>query len=337
MEIGVTILLFVCMTALLYVMLSLKITRQVDLQMKEFYKTRIHQDIQEFYREMEGYAALFEGQIQKLRSLSEVQPAIAPLPAPTPKATAAKKTTPMIKAKVPVKKQRAPEPIKVTSKPKPGARRPAPTPAPAPVELAPDDSAIAAELMRDLGTQDEFRPTRGELKKEMIKAAAMQNEPPEVGQEKITNLFSRIGRAVEPMLFGAKSEPKSAETDAIPVRRQAITEVEPKITNNFTEVLQRAKEIQEAKKAERVRSEIEARAEFYAVADTYVPQRNALAVKELDEHTKKFLIESLQSDPNYRKQALRALVENAVPIAEIARLSKIDIGELELMRQLGRF
>ena len=69
MEIGIAILLFVCMTALLYVLLSLKITRQVDLQIKEFYKTRIHADMQEFYREMEGYAALFENRIQRFRAL----------------------------------------------------------------------------------------------------------------------------------------------------------------------------------------------------------------------------------------------------------------------------
>jgi hypothetical protein len=66
-------------------------------------------------------------------------------------------------------------------------------------------------------------------------------------------------------------------------------------------------------------------------------QRNSLAVKSLDEHTISFLIDSLKHDAGYRKQALRALTENNIPLEEIARLSRIDIGELQLMSQLGKF
>lgn len=355
MEIGVTILLFVCMTALLYVILSLKITRQVDLQMKEFYKTRIHADIQEFYREMEGYAALFDNRIQRFRSLVEREPDApakpveeilkpAPVVARKPEPIVAKgkksqkvtkkaveKITPKKSARIPVK------PVTIAKKIEPVRPAIPRVQARAPIETQPDDSAIAAELMRELDTQDEFRPTRAENKKDRIAQAVEENTSATATTgSSMSELFSKLGRAVKPMIFG-EEKPSPVVAPKILVHALPPEEIPaPKITGNFSEVLRRAEQIKAEKKAERERSEVAARAEFYAT-DTYVPQRNTLAVKELDDHTKKFLIDSLSSDPSYKKQAFRALIENGVQLGEIAALSKIDIGELELMRQLGRF
>lgn len=399
MEIGLAILLFICMTALLYVILSLKITRQVDLQMKEFYKTRIHQDMQEFYRDMEGYAAHFESQIQRLRTLSERVGAMPPAPPeqevmvspPIEKSSKipVSKKTPLKKEPVrPVKSAKKSQAVKAAPLAK-GANKKsvAPTPPakpalvqkPLPVtDAAPvatplgenDDVTIAEELMKDLFQQDEVR-IGNRPQAALAKAApAREVAPAETeGEKTMSNFFSRLGRAIEPVIFGDKNATRPAQDIArnlAPEPAQAavprsagkspdlLAPVQSKATSNFSEVLKRAEQIKAEKKAERERSEVEARAEFYAQGDAYAPlaesfeavprppvrevsRRNTLAVKELDQHTINFLIDSLVQDNGYRKQALRALTENNIPLTEIARLSKIDIGELELMRQLGRF
>jgi hypothetical protein len=147
----------------------------------------------------------------------------------------------------------------------------------------------------------------------------------------------------------------SAQVAATKTEQPSVAKASP--VSDFGEVLRRAELIKAEKQAARERAEVEAKAEFYAGGDSFQsaktairaenisariepvvqPRRNALVVKELDQHTVNFLIDSLVKDNGYRKQALRALTENNISLAEIARLSKIDIGELELMRQLGRF
>jgi hypothetical protein len=429
MEIGLAILLFVCMTALLYVVLSLKITRHVDLQIKEFYKTRIHADMQEFYREMEGYAALFENRIQRFRVLVErneavlrdadsrnAQPAVEAqaselepvLPAvvshdqgkkakkklplkgkaaaktkmPPPKISSVKKATPPLKpiprpaakfvAAVPLNEQR-----RMNEVPRAAVFHPAEE-----TYVEGDDSAIAEELMKDLFLKDEVELSQNKSVKSETLSIALQNPaqstPQSAESPGMASFFSRLGKAIEPVLFGEKTSTPVAAGTAIPseITRTAPAPVANKSVPDFGEVLRRAEQIKAEKKAERERAEIQARAEFYAAGDSVVtgatsfsdtrikaaiaaeneaaltkaapeirlappapeaPRRNALVVKELDKHTVNFLIDSLVKDNGYRKQALRALTENNIPLDEIARLSKIDIGELELMRQLGRF
>lgn len=399
MEIGIAILLFVCMTALLYVLLSLKITRQVDLQIKEFYKTRIHADMQEFYREMEGYAALFENRIQRFRVLVDRNEAIlreadkvsqpvhsavvAEEPAPVvtepqrnrqkkQKGKIVAKTKPVPKGKVaqkkmpdvpqpvaiPVKKETAPR-FEVREIERPVVREPA-------EGYNDSDSAIAEELMKDLFQKDEMELTVKKTPAPAPSKAAEQVPPESPG---MANFFSRLGRAIEPVIFGEKpaasqpNEPQlAAKTAPVQAEQKSPSKVSP--VSDFGEVLRRAELIKAEKQAARERAEVEAKAEFYAAGDSFqtaktavgaqnvaaraepapvsLPRaesrgRNNLVVKELDQHTVSFLIDSLVKDNGYRRQALRALTENNITLAEIARLSKIDIGELELMRQLGRF
>jgi hypothetical protein len=420
MEVGLAILLFICMTALLYVLLSLKITRQVDLQMKEFYKTRIHADIQEFYREMEGYAALMENRIQRFKSLIErsealpdralhvqaaeqpelpqVQPSPMPQRAPNKKAAPQKPAAPETKkhservAKQAAKSEPV-KPAKAKTAKRPVAAAAAPavaeTPRVLPVKqvepsalsgysepvspAAPDteidaDTTIAEELMKDLFAHDEIELTRRvkvTAKDEAPKASTPQAAQP-TGQtldetSSVTDLLARIGKAVGPAFFGKAPEshrgaamPTAQAVDAQRTSRGGELESRP---TDFAEILRRAEQIKAEKKAERERRELEARAEFYATGDEFVSttrtqvveseqqiaraaqpaQRNRLAVKSLDEHTISFLIDSLKHDAPYRKQALRALTENNIPLEEIARRSRIDIGELQLMSQLGKF
>lgn len=415
MEIGIAILLFVCMTALLYVLLSLKITRQVDLQIKEFYKTRIHADMQEFYREMEGYAALFENRIQRFRVLVDrneailreadkvsqpVQDVVVPeepepfvakpsrnghkqqkakknlKTKPVPKAKAVQKKVPdvpPVKA-MPPKKEMAPR-FEIREIERPVVREPA-------EGYNDSDSAIAEELMKDLFQKDEMELT---VKKAPAPAPVKAVEQAPAESPGMANFFSRLGRAIEPVIFGEKpaaSQPKEPQnaiqtapapaapkpapvsgfsqeqpgSAALAAARVAL-KPETSVSSDFGEVLRRAELIKAEKQAARERAEVEAKAEFYAGGDTFQsaktavaaqnvaarvepatePRRNALVVKELDQHTVSFLIDSLVKDNGYRRQALRALTENNIPLSEIARLSKIDIGELELMRQLGRF
>lgn len=436
MEIGLAILLFVCMTALLYVLLSLKITRQVDLQMKEFYKTRIHSDIQEFYREMENYSVMLENRIRQFKTLVErnedavrTHEAIAstdihpPAAEVAPPAVNRQRTKTEAKKVVPQKKpvgakarQAAGKPV--AKQPIPSVQktvRPAPTPVPsgqkasASVKAATiaqnfsaaempasavsrkdayheEDSAIAEELMKDLYAQDEVQLSKQPAAKAIRQPVVTENESE--GERTMAKFFSRLGKAIEPVIFGDKA----AKNDSVTMpaaSAAAVPEVKPqpaKPAANFSEVLRRAEQIKAEKKAERERAEVEARAEFFAAGDSFSAQngrvradsadvpaqamaarpqrmspvqqqtagnisvaraaaqvsqrpeaRNTLAVKDLDQHTINFLIDSLVKDNGYRRQALRALTENNIPLSEIARLSKIDIGELELMRQLGRF
>lgn len=427
MEIGIAILLFVCMTALLYVLLSLKITRQVDLQIKEFYKTRIHADMQEFYREMEGYAALFENRIQRFRALvdrneeilraadaratapvaepqaiaeppvlrereirSKTKSAKAAKVKPQPKGkvmpaktTAAKKTAPLPAAKsMAVRDTPSLEPVRARELPV--ERMASPVREMASARFVPEadvaeDSAIAEELMKDLFPKDEMELSKKTMpapQKPVAVAGEMRESSGTVrqGSPQVANFFSRLGKAIEPVLFGEKAKPAGDELrSAVPLRSEmartapaAVSAAKP--TSDFSEVLRRAEQIKAEKQAERERAEVEAKAEFYAGGDTFQSARaavqaeniaarlqpapqstlppnppraaardNTLAVKELDRHTVNFLIDSLVKDNGYRRQALRALTENNIPLDEIARLSKIDIGELELMRQLGRF
>lgn len=429
MEIGLAILLFVCMTALLYVLLSLKITRQVDLQMKEFYKTRIHSDIQEFYREMEGYAALMENRIQRFKSLVERSEALPdrsalvkaaeqpeiPQVQPSPMAERAlnKKATPQ--KQVTPEKKRQPERIEKKStkvepakpakgkqgkrqvaeparpvvaatqrvrpvRPQPEMVKPVAVPdysqqfsAAAPETGIEADTTIAEELMKDLFAQDEMQLSRrvnvtagNEARRTLAQQPAKPIEQAQAETSSVAGIFARIGKALEPVVFGER--PQANSTAAKPAQPQiAAKEPAATKTTDFAEVLRRAEQIKAEKKAERERAEIEARAEFYTGGDAFVPSaragsatanlateraaatlvneaerrempvRNSLAVKSLDEHTISFLIDSLKHDAGYRKQALRALTENNIPLEEIARLSRIDIGELQLMSQLGKF
>lgn len=447
MEVGLAILLFVCMTALLYVLLSLKITRQVDLQMKEFYKTRIHSDIQEFYREMEGYAALMENRIQRFKSLVERSEALPdrgaqlqateqpeiPQVHQSPMAERALNKKAALQKPVSPEKKRAAErvekkvtkaaPVKAAKEKE--TKRPVTEPAKAvvvatprvrpvkqqPVPVAPAaahdysrqlsaagpeagidaDTTIAEELMKDLFAQDEMQLSRrvnvaasSEPRRAQAPQPAKASARVEPEATSVTGIFARIGKALEPVVFGERPQANAAAAKLTvqPVQQQSATKA-PALntkTTDFAEVLRRAEQIKAEKKAERERAEIEARAEFYTAGDEFVskarpglaaagqaarnvsqpaigdagtirpairresdlqqremPARNSLAVKSLDEHTVSFLIDSLKHDAGYRKQALRALTENNIPLEEIARLSRIDIGELQLMNQLGKF
>jgi len=434
MEIGLAVLLFVCMTALLYVILSLKITRQIDQQIRDYYKSTISQDMKEFYRDMEGYASLFETRIERFqnllrrgeevaRAIDSEKPAAPELPAaqqPEPaqvsqpvkaKSAAAikqKKLTPaeLRKAakaaalqaaeqkKTTAKKAAAPPKAaaftaKAAKAPVAAVAAARPIPQPVATPIAPpqpyadtdDDSAIAEELMRDLYERDELNLGQAAAQKQ--KQPAVTASSPAVSAEPAENpammsFLSSLGKAIKPMVFGEKPVPAkpaaavAAKVEPTIARTMAAASEAPQ--SDFAAVLRRAEQIKAEKKAERERAEISARAEFYASGDNFQPRaeapasrrpmpapapvpemrretpiqtdrtiqvqaapRNTLAVKELDAHTKGFLIDSLVQDGGYRKQALKALTENNVSLEEIARLSKIDIGELELMQQLGRF
>ncbi len=446
MEVGLAILLFVCMTALLYVLLSLKITRQVDLQMKEFYKTRIHSDIQEFYREMEGYAVLMENRIQRFKSLIErsealpdrraheqateqpeipqVKPAISAERKQNKKASLQRSIAPEKKRDsgraekkatraVPVKPVKGKEAKRQTEPARPvvvATQRLRPVEEHAlPVQpvAMPDysqqfsaaqsragtdaDTTIAEELMKDLFAQDEMQLSRrvnlasaGEPRHAPAPQATKAAEPAETEKTSVTGILARIGKAFQPVVFGDGSQvnANAANRPTQTVLQQGVAK-EPALSNkpaDFAEILRRAEQIKAEKKAERERAEMEARAEFYMTGDEFVstprqrytaneqaargvaqsavagadtlkpaigrenevqqrqtPPRNSLAVKSLDEHTINFLIDSLKHNAGYRKQALRALTENNIPLEEIARLSRIDIGELQLMNELGKF
>ncbi len=65
------VLLFIMMLAFLYVLLSARLTHQLDTRFKEHYRAQLLRDMQEFYREMESYAALLENRITRFKKLTE--------------------------------------------------------------------------------------------------------------------------------------------------------------------------------------------------------------------------------------------------------------------------
>jgi len=65
------VLLFIMMLAFLYVLLSARLTHQLDKRFKEHYRAQLLRDMQEFYREMESYAALLENRITRFKKLTE--------------------------------------------------------------------------------------------------------------------------------------------------------------------------------------------------------------------------------------------------------------------------
>jgi len=403
MEIGLAILLFVCMTALLYVLLSLKISRQVDLQIKEFYKTRIHADMQEFYREMEGYAALFENRIQRFRVLVERNEAAtksydtaserellenfkesAPVKIDTKNKPAAKvnekqkgglknnsKLIPVAEktkkggTTIPnTKKAIQPSTAKTQANEKNISARQklvqhAVTPTPtAPMKIIAErhaqiavevaneienDSTIAEELMKDLFLQDQVNFSHAANTTSVAPKSIVKEEAKIVETESpVSKLLANLGKSAGRVLFGEETTAAKSAAPTPQIIQTAPPAAPAKGVADFAEVLRRAEQIKAEKKAEREKAEVEARAEFYRTGDAVsigatTTARNALAVKELDTQMVNFLIDSLTTDINFRKQALRTLTENNIPLDEIARRSKIDIGELELMRQLGRF
>ncbi|MCX7631854.1 MAG: hypothetical protein N2Z22_00825 [Turneriella sp.] len=430
MEIGLAVLLFAAMTALLYVLLSLKIARQVDLHIKEFYKTRIHADIQEFYREMEGYAALMENRIQRFKNLIEREEAIlreknhSHLPVlaestppqtemvvrntmePKPAKSLAKsaKTITTLKAKAektkpsktaakvrrkaadksPAQKSppKAEPPVQVLDEapktpekilPPENAESPVAkenaVPAqnstvamPPPSQMAenPDaDMAIAEELIKDLFAEEQATARLREKAVPSVEKRAPEAKaatPPKAETvPAVAQFLGKLGKKLRPWLLAENPQASTARS-ALPNPASPKAErvsAEPAAKNpDFAELLRRAEQIKAQKQAERERAALEARAEFYAKGDSYRPaprqssqaatppakteERNTLAVKTLDEETLRFLIDSLRKNTGYRKQALRALTENNIPLEEIARLSQIDLAELQLMRDLNR-
>ncbi|MBS0617350.1 MAG: hypothetical protein JSR44_04135 [Spirochaetes bacterium] len=403
MEIGLAILLFVCMTALLYVLLSLKISRQVDLQIKEFYKTRIHADMQEFYREMEGYAALFENRIQRFRvlverneaatksydaaserelleSLKATDPAILESKSKSTSSSTQKqkgglknnsKAIPVVdqnrkrtstassskKIVLPSGAKTQVNRKNITLQQRPIQHAVNPTPA-TPIKIIAEsntqvvtdavieidnDVAIAEELMKDIFLQDQVNLSRtttaASVTPKSVEQGGLKNAETESA---VSKLLANLGKSASRVLFGGETAAQKPPEAPVQKIQTVPPATPPKGVADFAEVLRRAEQIKAEKKAERERAEVEARAEFYRTGDAVsigaaTVTRNTLAVKELDKQMVNFLIDSLTTDVNFRKQALRTLTENNIPLDEIARRSKIDIGELELMRQLGRF
>lgn len=64
-------LVFLMLLGLLYVLLSIRLTRGIETKFRETYKNQLQRDIQEFYREMESYAALVESRINRYKTLVE--------------------------------------------------------------------------------------------------------------------------------------------------------------------------------------------------------------------------------------------------------------------------
>jgi len=73
MDVVSGILISVLVLALLYVIFNYKIVRTVDSKFQELYRGKIRTDMQEFYREMEGYTVIFDNKISRFKKLIERQ------------------------------------------------------------------------------------------------------------------------------------------------------------------------------------------------------------------------------------------------------------------------
>ena len=73
MDLFLLVSCFILMLAVLYLLLSRKVSHATDKVLKEHYKTQYRQDMIEFYREMENYAMLFENKIHHFKKLLDRQ------------------------------------------------------------------------------------------------------------------------------------------------------------------------------------------------------------------------------------------------------------------------
>ena len=73
MDLFLLVFCFILMLAVLYLLLSRKVSHLADKIFREHYKTHLHRDMTEFYREMESYAVLFENKIQQFKKLLDRQ------------------------------------------------------------------------------------------------------------------------------------------------------------------------------------------------------------------------------------------------------------------------
>ena len=64
-------LVLVAIVSILYILLKFQLSRGVEEKFNQSYKSRIQADVQEFYREMESYAALMENRILQFKKLVE--------------------------------------------------------------------------------------------------------------------------------------------------------------------------------------------------------------------------------------------------------------------------
>lgn len=65
------VLLFILMLAFLYVLLSARLTHLLDARFRDHYRAQLMRDMQEFYREMESYAALLENRVNRFKKIME--------------------------------------------------------------------------------------------------------------------------------------------------------------------------------------------------------------------------------------------------------------------------
>ncbi len=67
--------IFVCLLLLviLYLVLNYKIIHLIEQIFKKYYQNQLKTDIQDFYRELESYAIIFENRVQRFKSLIERQ------------------------------------------------------------------------------------------------------------------------------------------------------------------------------------------------------------------------------------------------------------------------
>ena len=209
-----------------------------------------------------------------------------------------------------------------------------------PVEIDYEEDLAAYELVKDLYPTEHVDISRLQARVE-DPAKKITDAPPKT-EGAMSKFFSRVGQAIEPMVFSEKKEAPKATLNS-----STSTTIVNSPDPNFREVLQRAESIKREKERARLENQQAAREEFFANGDVFRQSQsspiqpkqeepNRLIKRTLDSQTMAFLIETVK-DMQLRKQALRTLLEHNVSIDEIASRSQIDRGELDLVRQLNRF
>lgn len=73
MEVFYILLSLALLSALIYVIMKLQVSRMVDERLEKTYRAQVKSDIHEFYREMENYSALLENRVSRFKKLIEKQ------------------------------------------------------------------------------------------------------------------------------------------------------------------------------------------------------------------------------------------------------------------------
>ena len=334
-------LVFLMLLGLLYVLLSMRLTRGIETKFRETYKNQLQRDIQEFYREMESYAALVESRINRYKALVERHESILTrwqelaLELKKNKKTreiseiierSLEKERQIMETLAQVSRTQPPQEIEKPEAPEAKVAKPANfnatrhKPAPAKVFEKPEGTAMAQ--------MPQVRVTE----KKSIKPAAQKAEQNtnENSEFDFANEVLTSYETQHPKPGGSKTNDKPGATASGlekfgKVMLNLILNQPPKeVTPSFAELTPVP-----AVKPRSAEQQTEATA-----VDRSPELKPSPIVKKIDPDELNILVERMRTEPGMRPALLKIMVAHNLPMPMVADLTGIELSQLEAIRKL---